>query len=105
LGSFLFAVNFIDCKMIMESPDNMHDFSFPLIETEQSHSEVEEAHNHEISTVPSSIHSTNKSEMAPKAQETDNEALSSLLMLSKSNTDPHAKQTANEVKATKYYID
>lgn len=39
----------------------------------------------------------NKSESAPVAQETDNEALSSLLMLSKSNADQGAKAFGSEV--------
>ncbi len=79
----------------MESVENMQDFNIPSIDNEGQTS-VEEA-------IPLSVDENvepseeNKSESAPVAQETDNEALSSLLMLSKSNADQGSKTFGSEV--------
>ncbi len=79
----------------MESVENMQDFNIPSIDHEGQTS-VEEA-------IPLSVDENvepseeNKSESTPVAQETDNEALSSLLMLSKSNADQGSKTFGSEV--------
>lgn len=75
----------------MDSVENMQDFHIPSIEQEvnklDDDSSMSEGEN-DLS--PSE---ENKSDQAPAAQETDNEALSSLLMLSKQG----AKQFSSEV--------
>lgn len=76
----------------MESVENMQDFNIPSIEHEVNNLDDDSSMSegeHDLS--PSE---ENKSDQAPAAQETDNEALSSLLMLSKQGT----KQFANDVR-------
>ena len=79
----------------MESVENMQDFNIPSIDNEAQTS-VEEA---PLLSVDENVEPSeeNKSESAPVAQETDNEALSSLLMLSKSNADQGSKTFGSEV--------
>eukprot|EP00598_Pedospumella_elongata_P012066 CAMPEP_0185001844 /NCGR_PEP_ID=MMETSP1098-20130426/72222_1 /TAXON_ID=89044 /ORGANISM="Spumella elongata, Strain CCAP 955/1" /LENGTH=169 /DNA_ID=CAMNT_0027529213 /DNA_START=191 /DNA_END=697 /DNA_ORIENTATION=+ len=78
----------------MESVENMQDFNIPSIDNEAQTS-VEEVPPLSVdeNVEPSE---ENKSESAPVAQETDNEALSSLLMLSKSNADQGSKTFGSE---------
>lgn len=79
----------------MDFVENMQDFNIPSIDQDVS-TAVEE-----ISRVVSDSivgpSEENKAETPPEAQETDNEALSSLLMLSKSNTEPGSKSLGGEV--------
>lgn len=79
----------------MDSVENMQDFNIPSIEQDVS-AVVEELSPVAVDSSASSLEE-NKSETPPEAQETDNEALSSLLMLSKSNTDPGSKTFSGEV--------
>lgn len=76
----------------MDSVENMQDFNIPSIEHEVSNLEDDNSSmsEGERGLSPSE---ENKSDSAPAAQETDNEALSSLLMLSKQGS----KQFSNEV--------
>eukprot|EP01032_Pedospumella_encystans_P006098 gene6098-7297_t len=78
----------------MESVENMQDFNIPSIDNEAQTS-IEEVPPLSVdeNVEPSE---ENKSESAPVAQETDNEALSSLLMLSKSNADQGSKTFGSE---------
>lgn len=80
----------------MDSVENMQDFNIPSIEQDAPVGVEELSPTVVDSTVGSS--EENKSDAPPEAQETDNEALSSLLMLSKSNTDPGSKSFTGEVR-------
>lgn len=79
----------------MDSVENMQDFNIPSIE-QDAPAVVEELSPSVVDSTGGSSEE-NKSETPPEAQETDNEALSSLLMLSKSNTDPGSKSFSGEV--------
>ena len=81
----------------MESTDNIFDFNRAYMESNVPPAAEEmPAPLTEVIAVSTD---ENRVEPAPVGQETDNEALSSLLMLSKSNADQVvAKETAREVK-------
>lgn len=74
----------------MDSVENMQDFNIPSIDHETNNLDDDSSMSEGERGSPSE---ENKSDSAPAAQETDNEALSSLLMLSKQGS----KQFSNEV--------
>jgi hypothetical protein len=79
----------------MESTENMQDFNIPFIEQDAPPPSADlTSSTADNASFPSD---ENRFEPAPVGQETDNEALSSLLMLSKSNTDQGSKQLTGEV--------
>ena len=87
----------------MDTLDNIQNFGISSIEqTGNQIALVSDEANSNMQSNSNSLDvgiadSSNK-DAAPAAQETDDEALSSLLMLSKSNADQTAKQYSNKVR-------
>ena len=91
----------------MDTLDNIQNFG--ISSTEHTGNQIVLVSDEADSNMQSNSNSLNagiadlsNKDAAPAAQETDNEALSSLLMLSKSNADQNAKQYSNEVRFLRF---